>query len=235
MLQGFPSNHGGRRHRPLATELSVEALRWIETYLPILGVAAFLGVSTAGGFDLLLKLIAVALEVLATVGVVVLPQMLRARNQALGALARAVRTSTVIATPSALLYAFTAVPALEQLTKTRIDAGASAVVLAIVILLAPWEAVSRAALLTVGRPWWLLPTQIVISVAALAGVALTPLGMLWAAAASAAGHVVASLLYATGLAHAAILPPASALFSATSMVEDFRASWRALAPGQRSN
>ena len=65
-------------------------------WILILVVALLLGLESAGGFDLLLKLMQGVAEVLAGIGIVMLPAFVRGRERAAEILARSLRLPTLV-------------------------------------------------------------------------------------------------------------------------------------------
>lgn len=236
ILHGRPACEGDRPHRPLRAELSIEVLRWVENYAPVLGIAAIVGISTAGGFDMILKLLAVIVEIFAAIGLIVLPRLVGGGRRTADALATSLRASTVAAAFAAVGFVVVGGPFLGWLAGVTISAGASLIILAVVIVLAPWEGVSKAALVARSESWWLLPAQVAVSLAAFTGASLTAFGVAWAAAAISIGHVLAASVCAAGLRRSGGLPPRAMLFSSRRTVNDVRsiwASWIAVATYRR--
>ncbi len=227
--QGRAFSGGTQRMERLGSELTVEALRWIESYGPIVGVAVFVGFSTAAGFDLILKLAIALSEVLAAVGVIILPDMVGGGARVPDAIGRGLRIPVPGAVVLAVGYAVGAVPIMRTLTGQPIELGLVPLALAFVLLAAPWAGVSRTALLAGNGARWLVPSQVASASWTLLGGFLAPIGVIWPAVATAAAHVSSGVIRFLGLRRLQLLPRARDVLSAERIRTDLVVLGRALA------
>jgi O-antigen/teichoic acid export membrane protein len=209
----------------LGAEVGSEALRWIELHGPILIVASVLGLATAGGFDLLYKLVIAIAEMLAGIGIVLLPAMVRAPSVA-PVIARGVRVPTVGALVAGVGFALAASPLLSRLADLDVAGGFAPALLAVTMVVAPWMGVSKSALLTVGAARWLVPSQAATAVAVLVASALTGFGVVWAAFAVALAHLAGGAVRWIGLRSSESLPALRTVMAPGAVGEDLRWLWQ---------
>jgi hypothetical protein len=215
------------------SEMTVDALRWIENYASILGVAVFIGLEAAGGFDLMMKLALAAAEVMAAVGLIVLPNMVGRGAQFQPAFSRGLRLPSLAAIVAAALYAALTQPVLSLLTGAKIELYGVPILLSVVVVLGPWMGISKTALLSIGAAGWLVPSQLASSSATLLGGFLAPVGVVWPAIAVAAAHLAAGVIRWYGLRSHEALPPWRSLLSANAFRHDLSQMVRLL--GRRTN
>jgi len=208
---------GGEPVGLLAKEVGVEALRWIEAHGPIVVVAALLGLDTAGGFDLLLKSASAAALVISGIGMIMLPEMVRAREPIAQIITRGIRLPTVISMAIGGLFAAAALPVLELLSGADLDLGPAPALLAVIIVLAPWMGVSGAALVPLGATGWLLPSQAALASATLIAAFTASSGVFWAAAAIALANVAGASIRWLGLRSRHAAPSLSDLVRSPSV------------------
>ncbi|MBU1225608.1 MAG: hypothetical protein KJ698_00150 [Actinobacteria bacterium] len=206
----------------LMPEVGAEGLRWIEQNVPILVVALVLGLSQAGGFDLLLKLVQGIAEVLAGIGIVMLPAFVRGAERPSDVLARSLRLPTLLAVALAIAGAFLLGPFLEAATANDLAFGAAPALLGIMLVVAPWTGLSRSALISLGASRWLLPSQVATSLTTAAASLLAVGGLVWAALAVGLAHLVGAAVLWVGLRSCGELPAAGAVFSVSGLRSDLR-------------
>ena len=206
----------------LLPEVGVEALRWVEAHGPILVVALILGLDIAGGFDLLFKLAIATTEVMAGIGIVLLPDLVKQSQPLRDVVARGIRVPTVLATMTAIAFAVTAGPLLRALTSAPLDLGQAPALLAVMLALAPWMGVSKAALIAADGASWLLPSQLATASATLVAAAVASRGLVWAAAAVGIATIGAGVVRWFGMRSVAALPEVGALVSLSLVRQDLR-------------
>ncbi|NQV08207.1 hypothetical protein HQ535_16875 [bacterium] len=197
----------------LLPEVGTEGLRWIEFHVPILVVALVLGLSEAGGFDLLLKLMQGVAEVLAGIGIVMLPAFLRGGERASMVLARSLRLPTLGGIALAVAAGFLLGPFLEAATDNDLALGLAPALLGIILVAAPWMGLTKAALISLDASRWLLPSQLAISITTAAASFLAVGGVVWAALAVGLAHLIGAVILWAGLRSLGELPPVDAVLS----------------------
>jgi O-antigen/teichoic acid export membrane protein len=204
----------------LLPEVGTEGLRWIEFHVPVLVVALVLGLSEAGGFDLLLKLMQGVAEVLAGIGIVMLPAFLRAGERASAVLARSLRLPTLVGIGLAIAAGFLLGPFLEAATDNDLALGLAPALLGIALVVAPWMGLTKAALISLDASRWLLPSQVATSVVTAAASLLAVGGVVWAALAVGLAHLIGAAVRWIGLRSLGELPPAGVVLSPAGLRGD---------------
>lgn len=215
-----PSEERTGRVGWLPSEVGTEGLRWVEMHVPILVVALVLGLSEAGGFDLLLKLMQGVAEVLAGIGIVMLPAFVRGREPVSEVLARSLRLPTLAAL---LLVAAAAVglgPFLEAAIGGDLALGLAPALLGLMVVLAPWMGLTKAALISLGASRWLVPSQVATSLTTAAASFLAVGGLVWAALAVGFAHVIGAAVRWAGLRARGVLPAPGAVLSPAGLRGD---------------
>jgi len=190
----------------LLPEVGTESLRWVEQHVPILVVALVLGLGEAGGLDLLFKLMQGVAEVLAGIGIVMLPAFVRGSEKASAVLARSLRLPTLVAVALAVAGAFVLGPFLEAATDNDLALGLAPALMGVVLVLAPWMGLTKSALISLDASRWLLPSQVATSLTTAAASFLAVGGVVWAALAVALAHLVGGAVRWAGLRSCGELP-----------------------------
>jgi len=180
-------------------EVATEGLRWAELHAPILLVAVLLGLQSAGGFDLLYKMVQAAAQIMAGIGVVMLPAFGRGEEPPSATLARSLRLPSVFALVVAGVAMVGMGSLLDTITGSQLGLGLAPIAMSPVLILAPWMGVSRTALVVLGGSHWLIPSQMAVSVATVGAGLLAYRGVLWAAVAIAAAGLVGAAIRWLGL------------------------------------
>jgi len=204
----------------LLPEVGTEGLRWIEFHVPILVVALVLGLSEAGGFDLLLKLMQGVAEVLSGIGIVMLPAFLREGERASAVLARSLRLPTLVGIILAAAAGLFLGLFLEAATDNDLALGLAPALLGITLVAAPWMGLTKAALISLDASRWLLPSQVAISITTAAASFLAVGGVVWAASAVALAHLIGAVALWVGLRALGELPPVNAVLSPAGLRGD---------------
>ena len=189
-------------------EASTEAMRWTQAHAPILVVALVLGLGSAGGFDILYKIIQALVQLLGGIGVLMLPAFLRPGESSAKVLARSLRLPTVLAVLAAAATGLLAGPVLEAATGSGLPFGLAPLAFAPVVVLAPWMGVSWTALVVLGGPRWLVASQSAVSAVSVGASFLAVGGVVWAAVAISAASLIGSGIRWLGLRSFESLPPA---------------------------
>jgi hypothetical protein len=216
------------RMGPLLPEVGTEGLRWVELHVPILVVALVLGLGEAGGLDLLLKLMQGIAEVLAGVGIVMLPAFVKGAERAASVLARSLRLPTLVAVGLAVTAAFLLGPFLEAASGKDLALGPAPALLGVILVTAPWMGLTKSALISLDASRWLPPSQVATSLTTAAASFLAVGGLVWAALAVALAHVVGSGVRWMGLRACGELPPAGEVLSVSGLRGDAARFRRAL-------
>jgi len=204
----------------LIPDVGTEALRWVEQHVPILVVALVLGLGEAGGLDLLFKLVQGLAEVLAGIGIVMLPAFVRGEERTSAVLARSLRLPTLVAITLAIAGAFVLGPFLEAATDNDLSLGLAPALLGLVLIVAPWVGLSKAALQALDASRWLPPSQVATSLTTAAASFLAVGGLVWAALAVGVAHVVGAGVLWLGLRSVGELPSPRAVFSPAGLRSD---------------
>ncbi|MFQ5553896.1 MAG: hypothetical protein ACE5GC_00835 [Acidimicrobiia bacterium] len=219
VLLWTPRTRGDGRLGPMLPEVGTEALTWVEVHGPVIVVAVLLGLSTAGGFDLLYRVAAAVAELIGGVGLILLPNLIAGTKPG-PVVARGLRLPTAGAALLGIAFALAAAPVLEAALDVDLEFGLAPALLAVTMVLAPWMGVTKATLLTHGGVRWILPSQIATSGATMAASAAASHGIVWAAAAIALGHVAGAAVRWWGMRAVDALPVASDVFSARRLTSD---------------
>jgi hypothetical protein len=204
----------------LPSEVGTEGLRWVEMHVPILVVALVLGLGEAGGFDLLLKLMQGVAEVLAGIGIIMLPAFVRGREPASRVLARSLRLPTLAAVVLAVAAAFGLGPFLGSAIGGDLSLGLAPALLGIMLVLAPWMGLTKSALIALGASRWLVPSQVATSLTTAAASFLAVGGLVWAGLAVGVAHVVGGAVRGAGLRTRDALPPPGEVLSPAGLRGD---------------
>lgn len=204
----------------LLPEVGTEGLRWVEQHVPILVVALVLGLGEAGGLDLLLKLVQGIAEVLAGIGIVMLPAFVRGTERVSAVLTRSLRLPMLLAIGLAVAGAFLLGPFLEAATDNDLSLGLAPALLGIVLVLAPWMGLSRSALISLDASRWLPPGQVATSLTTAAASLLAVGGVAWAALAVGMAHLVGGAVFWLGLRSCGELPRLGEVLSPTGLRSD---------------
>lgn len=191
----------------LRSEYATDVLRVVQSHGPVLVVAWLLGLDAAGGFDLLFRLALAIAEVIAGVGLIVLPDLVAAKPPLAPLVARGVRAPTAVAVIVAVAFSLIAGPALATLTDSELGFGLAPAFLAVTLLAAPYMGVARATLVVVGGAHWIMPSQLALASATLGAAAVGNFGVTWASAAIAAATLVGAAVLTLGLRRHGALPP----------------------------
>jgi len=197
----------------LLPEVGTEGLRWVEQHVPILVVALVLGLGEAGGLDLLFKLMQGIAEVLAGVGIVMLPAFVRGSERASAVLARSLRLPTLVAVALAVAGGFGLGPLLETATGRHLTLGLAPALMGVVLVVAPWMGLTKSALISLDASRWLLPSQVATSVTTAAASFLAVGGVVWAALAVALAHLVGGVVRWLGVRACGELPALQGVLS----------------------
>ena len=210
----------------LGAEYTTDVLRVVQSHGPVLVVAWLLGLGAAGGFDLLFRLALALAEVIAGVGLIVLPDLVAADPPLGPSVARGIRLPTLVALVVAALFAIVGGPVLAALTDSDLGFGLAPVFLAVILVAAPYMGVARAALVVAGGASWITPSQLALASATLGAAAVGNLGVTWAAAAISVATVLGSAVLATGLRRHDALPALRDLADVGALRSDLRALQR---------
>ena len=218
-----PHTGGGAWERDLRAEYATDVLRVVQSHGPVLVVAWLLGVGAAGGFDLLFRLAVAIAEVIAGVGLIVLPDLVEAKPPIAPLVARGVRVPLLLALVVAVAFALLAGPTLAALTDSDLGFGLAPVFLAVTLLAAPYLGVARATLVVVGGAAWIMPSQLAVASATLGAAAVGNLGLTWAAAAIGVATLLGAAVLTAGLRRHDALPPLSDMISIGAVRADLAA------------
>jgi hypothetical protein len=210
----------------LTAEYTTDVLRVVQSHGPVLVVAWLLGLGAAGGFDLLFRLALALAEVIAGVGLIVLPDLVAADPPLGPSVARGIRLPSVLAVVVAAVFAVAAGPLLAALTDSDLGFGLAPLFLAVTLVAAPYMGVARAALVVAGGASWITPSQLALASATLGAAAVGNLGVTWAAAAIALATVVGAAVLAVGLRKHAALPTMRDVADVGALRSDLRALQR---------
>jgi hypothetical protein len=197
---------GAAWDRRLDAEYATDILRVVQSHGPVLVIAWLLGLGAAGGFDLLFRLAISLAEVIAGVGLIVLPDLVEAKGPHGPLVARGIRLPLALALVVAVLFAVAAGPLLAAVTDSGIEFGFAPAFLALTLLLAPYLGVARATLVVVGGAAWIMPSQLAVASATLGAAAVGNLGLTWAAAAIGVATVIGAGVLTVGLRSHGALP-----------------------------
>lgn len=206
--------------RGLWAEYGTDVLRVVQSHGPVLVVAWLLGLDAAGGFDLLFRLALAIAEVIAGVGLIVLPDLVAARGSLAPQVARGVRLPMALAALVAVAFSVAAGPSLAALTASELDYGIAPVFLGVVLLVSPYLGVARAALVVVGGSGWIMPSQAAVASATLGAAAVGGLGVTWAAAAVGMATILGAAILTQGLRRHGALPTAGDVFDLAALRSD---------------
>ena len=204
----------------LGAEYTTDVLRVVQSHGPVLVIAWLLGLGTAGGFDLLFRLAIALAEVIAGVGLIVLPDLVAADPPYGPLVARGVRLPLALSLLVAVLFAVAAGPTLSTLTGSGLGFGLAPAFLSVTLVLAPYLGVARAMLVVAGGAAWIMPSQLAIASATLGAAAVGNLGLTWAAAAVGAATVVGAAVLTVGLRRHHALPRAGEVMSVAAIRSD---------------
>ena len=219
--------------RWFSREVGTEGLRWAQMHAPILVVALLLGLQSAGGFDLLYKLIQALAQLLGGIGVLMLPAFLRGGEPASRVLARSLRLPTVLGLVVAVGVAVALGPFLDLVTGNDLGLGFAPAAFGVTLVLAPWMGVSWTALVVLHGSRWLMPSQAVVSGISVGASFLAVGGVWWAAVAVSAASLLGSVVRWLGLRSLGQLPGRGWL-SAEAWKRDVRWLRDAARRGQRA-
>lgn len=204
----------------LDAEYATDVLRVVQSHGPVLVIAWLLGLGAAGGFDLLFRLAIALAEVIAGVGLIVLPDLVAADPPYGPLVERGVRLPLALALVAAVLFATAAGPALSALTGSGIGFGLAPAYLSVTLLLAPYLGVARAMLVVAGGAGWIMPSQLAIASATLGAAAVGNLGLTWAAAAVGVATVAGAAILTRGLYRHDALPRPAEVLSVAALRRD---------------
>ncbi|MCH7846120.1 MAG: hypothetical protein IH850_09850 [Acidobacteria bacterium] len=170
---------------------------------------------------------------IAGIGIIVLPDLIDARQPVPRLVARGIRLPTLLSIVAAIGFGVFAGPILRTLTNAPLGLGLAPAFLAVTLVLAPWMGVTKSALIALGASSWILPSQFATASATLIAAAVSNQGLVWAAAAIATAHVVASGIRWYGMRSKAALPSLRHTLSPSGIRSDLRAIARLATPGGR--
>ena len=219
-LLKISTTRGDQKMTLLLPEVGVEGLRWMETQGPVIVVALILGLDIAGGFDLVFKLATALAEIIAGIGIIMLPALIKSEKPVPQLIARAVRLPTMLSVLAAAGFAIVAGPALKNLTNATIGLGLVPALLALRLALAPWMGATKAALITVGASSWIFAGQLTTASATLVALAFANRGLIWMAAAVAIANGLTAVIHWSALQAKSALPSLADMISLTELRRD---------------